>query len=309
MNFKSITLICLILFCQTHQAMAKFELSGVGEQAKEIVACVVVGCVAVYSCGRAVKDIVSGLFCGSKKEQREQAERKEKESCEAQMRKEGQERDCNGQLAQQQRDSELRWRIAEQEAQRKQENELAIQKKTEALNFTAQTIYKEHIIGVMQPTSHDLASQYEMYQEIEIKKLDAHEFAQSTYIIKRTEALRDHAYGKDIWQEDTYQISVPGQILLAEHGIEVADYQSFFGNQIQRTLHQEFVDIVQDTAQIRYKDGVVLEDVKNITTTITQFADIGQQHNHAGYIVQAFSFADFCHGLKDCAYWGNRTRL
>ena len=112
MNFKSITLICLILFCQTHQAMAKFELSGVGEQAKEIVACVVVGCVAVYSCGRAVKDIVSGLFCGSKKEQREQAERKEKESCEAQMRKEGQERDCNGQLAQQQRDSELRWRIA-----------------------------------------------------------------------------------------------------------------------------------------------------------------------------------------------------
>lgn len=301
MNFKSITLICLILFGQTHQAMGKFELSGVGESAKEIVACGVMVCVAVYSCGRAVKDIMSGLFYGSKKKQHEQAERKAKEACEAQVRKEEQERECHGQLEQQQRDAELRWRIARQEVRQKQENEFVVHNTTEELSHNEQTFYKDHIIRVMQGVSHDLSNQYEMYQEIEIEK--------SEYILKRTEALHDHVNGKDVWKEEKYQVSVQGQQLLREHNISIIEYQTYFGNQIQHTLHQEFVDIIQDTAHIRYKDGVVLEGVKNITTTITQFANVGQLHNHKGYIPQAISYADFCWGALDCIQWFGELEL
>ncbi len=159
-----------------------------------------------------------------------------------------------------------------------------------------QRIYKNQITTILQHSHNNLVTQYELYQELEIETVYENKEIPA-YIIKRIEGLKDYSAGNDVWKEETYQLSITGQELLTAHNIPSNEYLAYFGSTIQRALHQEFIDTINDAADLIQTHNMYtsLEDPKRIASTLTQFAHAGQLHNHAGYIKDSFLFADFCH--------------
>lgn len=168
-------------------------------------------------------------------------------------------------------------------------------------NYTAVSENEEHVVyrheinKILKLEENDLVARFELYQALEIQEV-SDELTPHHYIVKRCEALRDHFNGKESWKKETYTISISAQNLLAEHDIKIAKYFTHYGNEIQHVLHKEFVDIVHNVTDLHYSDRS--QDAKQIVSTLLTFADAGQSHNHAGHVLQACSFADFCHGLQ-----------
>ncbi len=82
--------------------------------------------------------------------------------------------------------------------------------------------------------------------------------------------------------------------------MKTTDFLTCYGNPFQHLLHQEFVDIVQDTAEWHYDQNTHSRDREAITTTLMRFVETGQLYNRTGQLGNAFSCADFCWGLLDC---------
>ncbi|MGE0009575.1 MAG: hypothetical protein AB7F19_03455 [Candidatus Babeliales bacterium] len=156
-----------------------------------------------------------------------------------------------------------------------------------------QHVYKKQIAQIFGETQQALQEHYALYQQIEVYD-DIHALTPRQYRVKRTEALHDYLTGNQIWQEETYRITHEAFCLMQEEGIATTTYPKCYGNQIQRVLHQEIVDILNGAGKLRYQQDY---NYKPIASTLTRFAHAGHVHNQRGRVADAFSFADFCHGL------------
>ncbi|MGE0009358.1 MAG: hypothetical protein AB7F19_02345 [Candidatus Babeliales bacterium] len=159
-------------------------------------------------------------------------------------------------------------------------------------------LLKSQIAAVMQQPENDLLADYAWYQGIETTELNEPMTLQEKFLVKRIDALSAYQQGVVSWKEETYSVSSDVTHLLKDHSIDTASYTLLYGNQVQHVLHQEMLSILADTADLRCNGN--LGDRKNLTTTLTHFAHAGTQHNQAGHIKNACTFADFCWGVINC---------
>lgn len=155
-----------------------------------------------------------------------------------------------------------------------------------------QAHYKNSIINAFEGEKKHINKISQQY----IKFENEHDSSQITPVVYRRKRLDAIFSYKDtqVWREDTYYISREAKDLLLENNINVKHHGNYFGNQIQRELHQEFIDIIEDAGTLRYASAI---ENRPIAATLVHFADAGQLYNHAGKLLDAYSFADFCHGL------------
>ena len=140
----------------------------------------------------------------------------------------------------------------------------------------------------MQVPENQVAAYSEIYQEIDCTQLSVHE-RRAKIIEKRKEALSRFNLKCDQWQEDTDKFLDKAQKLLNEQSMKIADYVTFFGNTIQRVLHQEMVTIIHDTAAMRYIKDDHAQERESVATTIMRFIQTGNLYNKEGQIGKTFS--------------------
>lgn len=161
-----------------------------------------------------------------------------------------------------------------------------------------QALKRDQITAIMQRPENDLMAHYAWYQDIEINELSQPVTAQEQFLIKRVDALTEFEQGTVSWREETYTISTDVSNLLVAQRIEVQSYTLLYGNQVQHVLHSEILSILGDTALLHY--GPIANECKDVTKTLTRFADAGKKHNEVGHVKNACQFADFCWGVLDC---------
>lgn len=168
--------------------------------------------------------------------------------------------------------------------------------------------YRESVIKVMQDPESQVAAYSEMYQEIDYTQLSVHE-RRKIILQRREEALSRFNRKCDQWQEDSFRFLDKAQKLLNEQSVRIADYITCFGNAIQRTLHQEMVTIIHDTADLRYVEDDYTHERESVATTILRFIQTGNLYNREGQIGKTFSCIDFCWGLLDCQTYVLNTMI
>ncbi|MGE0009581.1 MAG: polymorphic toxin type 35 domain-containing protein [Candidatus Babeliales bacterium] len=270
MKIKHLALLWLFVFGQTQQLYAQNEFSFVKDSAEAAASVIVGTCVLAYAAGKCFVSIFKKS--SDKKEKRKQ---EEEEYQHLSFVREKQEKLKQAEQAAAQHAYELE---VQNQAKRKCEE---------------QRVYKKQTAQIFSETQQELQEHYALYQQIEVYD-DIHALTPRQYRVKRTEALHDCLTGNQIWQEQTYQITHEAFCLMQEECIEVTAYPTCYGNQIQRVLHQEFVDILNGAGSLRYQQDY---NYKPIASTLTRFAHAGHVHNQRGRVADAFSFADFCHGL------------
>lgn len=159
--------------------------------------------------------------------------------------------------------------------------------------------YKEHVTTALNQSEGALHEWLDAQEHSTITQTN--ENALEGYIVKRRQALTEHLQGNDRWGEQHYALDAATHNLLAEHGINQTHYKTLYGNQLQHVLHQEFVEILDDTAQLRYNNTTPKDIKLDVCSTLTLFADAGHTYNRAGRIDTAFSYADFCWKFLECA--------
>ncbi|MGE0009584.1 MAG: hypothetical protein AB7S89_02115 [Candidatus Babeliales bacterium] len=270
MKIKHLALLWLFVFGQTQQLYAQNEFSFVKDSAEAAASVIVGTCVLAYAAGKCFVSIFKKS--SDKKEKRKQ---EEEEYQHLSFVREKQEKLKQAEQAAAQHAYELE---VQNQAKRKCEE---------------QRVYKKQTAQIFSETQQELQEHYALYQQIEVYD-DIHALTPHQYRVKRTEALHDCLTGNHVWQEQTYQITHEAFCLMQEEGIATTTYPKCYGNQIQRVLHQEIVDILNGAGKLRYQQDY---NYKPIASTLTRFAHAGHVHNQRGRVADAFSFADFCHGL------------
>lgn len=160
-----------------------------------------------------------------------------------------------------------------------------------------QAAHRQIIQPILDNQKNGLQSYYELQQECIIEEFQSLYVPSHKYLLVRHEALHKHLNGNDTWQDDVYEITYSGQLFLKDQSIALGHYTHFYGNDIQRALHQEYVDIMNATADFCYSTRQHALERQRMATTLSQFGHVGQQYNHAGHVLQSLEIADFCHGL------------
>ncbi len=189
--------------------------------------------------------------------------------------------------------------LRESELARRRAEAIEAQKKA-TIKQQQQNEYKESVLKVMQAPESKVATNSEIYQQIDCNTLSNVEARRLQILQRRKDGLSAYNHACDRWQESSYHFLDKAQKLLNEHSMKIADYVSCFGNTIQRALHQEMVTIIHDTADMRYVKDDHAHERESVATTIMHFIQTGNLYNREGQIGKTFSCLDFCWGLLDC---------
>lgn len=109
------------------------------------------------------------------------------------------------------------------------------------------------------------------------------------------------------WQESinankftmqNYELTPDALNLFKQLGLDSNTFSTFYGNQIQHAIHQEFVDVVNNAGLIYLKTKNV--ESRDLAKNIITFSDAGSSFLKTGFILKATYTADFCWALLDC---------
>ncbi len=178
----------------------------------------------------------------------------------------------------QERDAIKKKQAAQKKPQREQEA------RRQSINARMQTVCKPLI---------------ETYQAADLSNLSVAERQQKIHK-NRQDALTHHNRNCDAFKEKTYQLLDNVQKILNEYSMQAADFAKCYGNMIQQALHEEFLGIMSDTAQLRYVQDHRSQERRAAATTIMGFVQAGNTFKNTGYIPNAITCADICWSFLEC---------
>jgi hypothetical protein len=113
--------------------------------------------------------------------------------------------------------------------------------------------------------------------------------------IKRSQAEAAIKQGKIHYTQKSYNLSKEAVALLRTLDVHGGPYHTCYGNQLQQVIHQECVDLIERTVQLK-PDSPIFEYQPALAYCI----DAAQTYNRIGLTYHASMIADFCYTLFDC---------
>jgi hypothetical protein len=131
------------------------------------------------------------------------------------------------------------------------------------------------------------------YEDASQDQPDAQE---DLHITARAQAVKTSLETDSSYENQSYQLSKSVIDSLQALNLNPSDYYQCWGNHIQQHMHAEFIQILDNAAQLKPscqdKQGILLAAAKD-------FADVGRAYNQSGRVTQAIEIADFCWSVID----------
>jgi hypothetical protein len=131
---------------------------------------------------------------------------------------------------------------------------------------------------------------YELHDDMTWSHHDEH-------LAQRLQALEALKRAPENTQQ-TYQLNTDTLALIATCNFDTTNYTNCTGNQLQRVLHQEVIDIMTQTADLYYGSNKVVHHL-GLVNLLVDFTDLGCAYNKSTYTMKTITILDACWVLLD----------
>jgi|GEM_PF-1707235 len=174
----------------------------------------------------------------------------------------------------------------------------ATQKQAQQAELAAAHAKQQQWQTIKSAQQHVLQSQTPLLEQCTTQwKIQAQD---STNDISMRYMRRIHMANSDHWREHTYQINTHVSEILTQQNITPDHYMHLYGNELQHTLHSEFLSILDQVA-LNNQQGISDKFIKKLNQCTVECTDIGCVYNKEGASAYASMMADAGWTMLDLA--------